>query len=64
MKIKSVSEIAQKDITQFFKHDISLSTYISDRYLFNKKQRQLNKELGLHKVNKFGNTNGRRLKKK
>ena len=64
MKIKSVSEIAQKDITQHFKHDINLSTYIRYRYLFNKKQRKLNKELGIHKINMFGNTNGRRLNKR
>ena len=45
------------------------STYEKERWavfgedLYNKEQRALNKQLGLHKINHFGNTNAKPSKK-
>ena len=67
---ESVQRIAFEDITKYLKEEGETNTPFSDiwivppKYLNTKKNRFLNKLLGLHKINKYGQAMARSKTKK
>lgn len=68
-KIKQASRVAFKDITEYLNENGRESLfdevwYVTPNEMNSKETRALNRELGIHKINKYGNTNGNRRSKK